>query len=320
MKTKIILLLFILVPLFSFCQGTYKSVLGNGLAKWSILVENEYPLSDEWQTYGDSVINQVKYKKVFGLNGFWPSISSGVPVNNQWRTYIPFSSYDKCLPIFLRESEDKSKIYFFDSERKEEYLIADLNLQKGDTFNLPKYAILSPFYSSQNTPFDIVDSVYYKNGLKHVQFGNIRLKSYAQDEKFTFIEGVGSNAGVIYAWNNHPFAGWGAIINCFSNDSMFYKNNNTNYDCGYIWYDDIKQIHKNDYKINYYYNKIIISFKESINFKAMIFNCQGKLIFCENKFNSNILEINKDGLANGLNLLRIYNADNKECKSLKIII
>ena len=320
MKTKLILLFCMQISLLSFGQGNYKSVFGNGLAKWSILVENESPLSDEWQTYGDSIINQLKYKKVYGLNRFSPSISSSIPVNNQWRTYIPFSTHDKYLPIFLRESEDKSKIYFFDSERKEEYLIADFNLQKGDTFYLPKYAILSPFYSYQNTPFDIVDSVYYKNGLKHVQFGTIKLKSYSPIEKFTFIEGVGSNAGVMYAWDNHPFAGWGALLNCFSNDSLFYKNSNINFDCGYIGYNDIKENHNIDFKINYSYNKIIISFEEVERRNIEIFDCQGKTIFKKNNGSTNSLEINKEALTTGIYLLKIRSSNNSLVRLVKIII
>jgi hypothetical protein len=314
----LIVLAGIIVNLNNYAQP-YKSVFGNGLAKWSISVENEYPLSDEWQTYGDTIINQLNYKKVYGLNGFIPCTTS-IPVNEQWRTFISFSSFDKCFPIYLRESDNNSKIYFYDSQTNKESLVADFSLQKGDTFYLPKNVNLSPFINSSNTPYDIVDSIYYKDGLKYIQFGLIQLKLYNINQKFTFIEGVGTNAGVMYVWENHPFAGWGAMLNCFSNNSIFYKNESVNFSCGYVGFDNIANNQYVDYKINYINNKIIISFEESGNRIIELFDCQGKLHLHETNQFSHSFEINKYELSKGLYLLKITNQSSYSFHTIKILI
>ena len=67
-------------------------------------------------------------------------------------------------------------------------LAFDFSLQVGDTFDITNVWGLVP------DSLWIVDSIYYENGKKHIQF-----KAYiVSGERFTFIEGVGCNLGVIY--------------------------------------------------------------------------------------------------------------------------
>jgi hypothetical protein len=93
------------------------------------------------------------------------------------------------IPGFLREDSILGKAWFFDTYSNMEYLVMDLSLNLGDTFNLYDF-------SSVAYPY-IVDSVFYVNGKKHVRI-NAWSSLCGPYEQITFIEGSGTTAGFTY--------------------------------------------------------------------------------------------------------------------------
>lgn len=71
-----------------------------------------------------------------------------------------------------------------------EYLVMDLSLEIGDDFLVHE--------SFGETDLAIVDSIYFDSGLKYVR---TTYQHWNNDEKLTFIEGVGTNYGLAYMHN-----------------------------------------------------------------------------------------------------------------------
>jgi hypothetical protein len=207
---KIFLLLSIVFIKLSSTYGygqTYLSCFGLNKTQWTEIVQNEYPMSFVLSIHQDTTIDGTKYK------------------------FLDYS-------FALRQDSLNSKLYVLNKEySNEEYLIMDLTLNKGDTFKLKNP--LMPEYI-------VVDSVYYLKERKIVQFNYFLWSNYkGNDEKFKFIEGIGSNMGITYPFdiNNHNYP----YLLCYQNDtynyiSSYYKS------CDYI-YDGIKNIQPPNIKI-----------------------------------------------------------------------
>lgn len=93
------------------------------------------------------------------------------------------------LPGFVREDTVQGKAWFYDTYNNSEYLVMDLTLNLGDTFNI---------YNSSNVanPF-LVDSIYYASNKKHVRL-NAWTNMCSLEEPITFIEGSGTTASFSY--------------------------------------------------------------------------------------------------------------------------
>lgn len=144
----------------SFSQN-YQSLFGDTSTTWDIIPHGycDAICSQTIIVGGDTIISSNTYKIISGLSGF------------------------------VREDTIQGKAWFYDTDNNTEYLVMDLGLTLGDTFNL---------YDYNNIPTSfIVDSVYFVNSLKHV-----RLDAWTMmcglNEKITFIEGSGTTASFNY--------------------------------------------------------------------------------------------------------------------------
>jgi hypothetical protein len=57
--------------------------------------------------------------------------------NESWKKYIPnWNPWELFYweHYYIRESADASKLYLYNAQENEEYLISDISLQKGDEF------------------------------------------------------------------------------------------------------------------------------------------------------------------------------------------
>ena len=122
--------------------------------------------TDSLVTDSDTVVNGLTYKKIIYYNLSGP----------EWN-----------LMGFLREDTTSGKAWYFMNIDTNERLIVDMGLTLDDTF-----MIYSPFL----TGAAIVDSVYTISGRKHIRL-NIYVE-FSNDTKLTFIEGIGTNAGIDY--------------------------------------------------------------------------------------------------------------------------
>jgi hypothetical protein len=162
-------------------NAQYQSLFGTPQTSWNVTgADLGYTQSDSLAVEKDTLINGMSYKKVVYYR--W--------TGNEYKSYEDING--EPYLGFIREDTQQGKAWFFNSYDTAEKLIMDLGLQIGDMFYME---------SSWNSPggnYPVI-AVWNQNGRKHVQVdflldscgGNI-------NQKLTFIEGVGTNAGITY--------------------------------------------------------------------------------------------------------------------------
>ena len=166
MKKKILLVLFILISFNTYSQDSFHPVLAKDTCQWSI---PRLSLDEFWM---DTIWALKESEDTFLLALKTPHENARI--------------YGK-----LYSSLSNDKLFFMDLESHESIMIMDLSLVVGDTFT-----IYDEYSQARNL---IVDSIYYDDGKKHIQFDDeIGLPSYSYfyiHPKKCCIEGVGPNWG-----------------------------------------------------------------------------------------------------------------------------
>jgi hypothetical protein len=94
---------------------------------------------------------------------------------------------------YVREDSLSGKVWVFNEEANKDFFVMDLSLSKGDSFKIQ--------YSLSDSVFTHVDTVFIKDGLKHIVFKDWWIQICSGSENLEFIEGTGTNAGFFYS--NH---------------------------------------------------------------------------------------------------------------------
>jgi len=185
----------VLIPFsFSYSQNYFPLVEENN--EWNVLNQYYIPIpmpqvyyTETFKLSGDTLIEDEMYMKLF-----------------MSEEEDPFTwNYIGAL------REDQQKVWYFPENSYSESLLYDFNLQQGDTVNF----LYEPM---------VVDSVVYKpiNGTdrKHIFF------SYYGISEFTefWIEGIGSNRGVVYGGTALFVGGWYYILCKSENNELVYMN------------------------------------------------------------------------------------------------
>ena len=232
-------------------------------------------------------------------------------LTHDYKIFISSLSGDK---YFLRSETDSSKIYQYIDER--EYLVMDLNLSLGDTFNI--------YYRPEITVDEIVvDSVFTINNKKHIRF-NFLVNAIA-NEKLEFIEGVGTNIGLFY---QHCFLSefdqrWYLLcsykdgINNYKNQSEIFKDK-----CNVNELLKINLINK-PHDVSLFPNPV----KDLLNVKISnscsdkyiidLIDFNGRQILSQQYF-ANEIQINISNLSKGVYLLKIRD-ENNNLRCLKFV-
>lgn len=291
MKTKLILVFCLLISLLSFGQGNYKSFIHSGITKWLYYSPQDGCMIEEVDAYGDTIINQITYKKLWDI--YFVPQPPYINVNQQWRDYSQFVGLTN---FFIRQSNDSSKLYLLDGNNNVEYLVADMNLKVGDEFIFPKLGS------------DTVESIIYENGLKRILFKNFN----AAWDNLAFIEGIGINRNFfrLMAYGSYP-----TILVCYSNSSFFFNTQA----CGCID-TKIEEIDADTYKIKKLSDLVEISFDRIAQRTWEVFDIYGRGMQKSSGVNQQSIQLPITGFRRGIYLLRIYNLDNKEYRSLKITL
>lgn len=159
-KSKIFLIVLIAIANHSFAQS-YESIFGTESTEWNVILFGacDYIVSHSVLANGDTTIEQNNYKIIEGLGGF------------------------------LREDTVLGKVWFYNEHLEKEYLVMNLDLNLKDTFDIYNW-------SGEAIHFT-VDSVYYRNDLKHIRI-NASTIMCSFEERITFIEGSGTTASFNY--------------------------------------------------------------------------------------------------------------------------
>jgi hypothetical protein len=284
-----------------------------------------FPYSREIFAAGDTVISGITYRNMKEDGSFYDLEET----NTKWINHIPDLSisheweFSNC---YIRESNDASQLYILDTFQNKEYLISDLNLQKGDAFKIPEvYRDLIHIREDSVA----VDSVYMKDGLKHVQldytFGTW-FSGIEESNKLTFIEGIGPNIGLISMSN----IGIYQLVNCFQNQSQFYKSElmygHYLYEllpcpCGYMEWNAIQTISSNDdYVLQIEDNQIKIHFSTDKNSQVCIYDISGRLHYKRDSHSGEDVTVSTTPFPKGIYLLKVLSKNNNQINIHKIIL
>ncbi|MDR2056791.1 MAG: T9SS type A sorting domain-containing protein [Dysgonamonadaceae bacterium] len=304
MKKNLLFMGLLLLAVMFVKAQPYQRCLDDGIVKWSFIrdVIDHGPGSVEMAAYGDTLINGFLYKKLF-IDYFDDHLVDEDNIN--WKNYIPPLSY-LSEHSYIRESEDASQLFIYSTFWNKEYLISDLNLQVGESFLTYGGTTLT------------VDSVYIKDGLKHV-----RLACYEWGSvPVIFMEGVGPSAW--YALEMQ-FTSDVLLLNCFQNQTFFYKNEFLDYGgscpCGYNTPEnDIKTVIHQACNLQVKNENIEIHFSLQGNRLISIYDIGGRL-HSEQKFSSGTSAIIPvASFPKGMYLLKITDWDKKQVDIHKFIL
>jgi hypothetical protein len=280
MKTLITLFFGLLISGLIYSQDYYPIVQENN--EWNVL-QVIYPGGNPWDTtywtmtykfYGDTMISEQSYKKVY-------KSEEEIPINWEYEGAI---------------REEEQKVWYFPKFGNGETKIYDFTMNIGDTVTF----LFEPM---------VVDSIISEeiNGedRRHIYF------SYPDFSPFKecWIEGIGSNRGILQSGTAMFVGGWTWFLCMSENGELIYMN--PNYNSCHLISTDIEET--DNFLIEVYpnpaYDKINIKNTANIKIESIsITDLKGQKIL---EFEKNKTELNLSGISTGIYLLMV-NYENGE--------
>ena len=317
MKKLIFILCFLLASYMTYGQKSYKPCLDEERTKWSIIGDllDWGKSSFDLMAYRDTIINGLSYKRIYEEYNYELKFED---TNTIWKDRIDYTGESE--KYFIRESEDASKLYVYNAYSQKEYLVSDMNLEVGDKFLVPELWRNYWFLNYKDTL--VVDSVYKQDGLKHIRFYQQEIFQapifpFDYSCPTIFIEGIGPNIGI--------FSDFAAplmqVVNCFQNQSLYYKNESVPYPCGYRDNPDAvnKVFSGKEYSVKVNENNIEVYSSVNEPFQVILFDLSGRV--CYNQ----AFPAMHNGLiprffSPGVYLLKIAAENKSQSQVLKIIL
>ena len=298
-----------------YAQESYKRCLDGEKIRWTFL-ENAIDRADisrEFIAYGDTLINNAIYKKIYENDLFYINFYNNIKTDEDWITENWDNNRNEISPyhnVFIRESEDASKLYIlYDYYTSKEYLVSDLSLQEGDEFQIP---------ASWGGQFVLVDSVYVKNGLKHVQL-DYEVNLVYEWGKLTFVEGVGPNVFFM-----HPDIYGNSATHCFQNQIGFYQMELKSFEdfpCGYcVPYASIEKNLAKEYDLIIEENRITLDFYNQKDRQISIYDISGQLKYNRDFSLEKNITISRSSFQKGIYILKILDKKDSKLMINKIVL
>ena len=297
----------------------YKSVLGDSIAEWYILqamfdgcdgrTGNYTIATEDTVILSDTIYNIYRCNEMYsdvGCGGF-----QGFPDD--------FRNYDK----YIRESDDRSKLYFRTSLSNTEILLMDLNLEVGDTVDTKTWIWDGVSY---NDTAIVVDSVYYHNDMKHIRtnYYTSFKRPYTSDniyDTLKFIEGIGPSFGITYI-PSVMLAGNGSYFTytviCYYRDEISeYRKIPNEWSCYVRWWMNINDVDNISATIypNPIKDKVFITNLTAEEHTIKIISQMGIVVKCITTYGSEI-EIDLKELPSGVYNIVITNSNGLTTKKI----
>ena len=287
MKTLITLFFGLTISVLIYSQNYYPIVQENN--EWNVL-QVIYPgTGNPWdtiywtQTYkltGDTIISEQTYKKVY-------LSEEEIPTNWEYEGGI---------------REEEEKVWYFSKYGNGETIIYDFTIEVGDTITyLPQPLV--------------VDSINYReiNGEDRKHF----YLSYLEIPYTEFwIEGIGSNYGILSSGGGMGIGGWTWFLCMSENGELIYMNPNYN-SCHLIstGFEEIKnsiiQVYPNPTQ-----DKIKIANIDNIQIESIsLVNLKGQNV---REFEKNKTDLDLTGILTGIYLLKLTHANGEILKKIMI--
>ncbi len=297
----------------------YKSVLGDSIAEWYVLqamfdggdgrTGNYTIATEDTVILSDTIYNIYRCDEMYsevGCGGF-----QGFPGD--------FRNYDK----YMRESDDRSKLYFRTSLSNTEILLMDLNLEVGDTVDTKTWIWDGVSY---NDTAIVVDSVYYHNDMKHIRtnYYTSFKRPYTSDniyDTLKFIEGIGPSFGITYipsvmlAVNGSYFT---YTVICYYRDEISeYRKIPNEWSCYVRWWMNINDVDNISATIypNPIKDKVFITNLTAEEHTIKIISQMGIVVKCITTYGSEI-EIDLKELPSGVYNIVITNSNGLTTKKI----
>ena len=297
----------------------YKSVLGDSIAEWYVLqamfdggdgrTGNYTIATEDTVILSDTIYNIYRCDEMYsevGCGGF-----QGFPGD--------FRNYDK----YIRESDDRSKLYFRTSLSNTEILLMDLNLEVGDTVDTKTWIWDGVSY---NETAIVVDSVYYHNDMKHIRtnYYTSFKRPYTSDniyDTLKFIEGIGPSFGITYipsvmlAVNGSYFT---YTVICYYRDEISeYRKIPNEWSCYVRWWMNINDVDNISATIypNPIKDKVFITNLTAEEHTIKIISQMGIVVKCITTYGSEI-EIDLKELPSGVYNIVITNSNGLTTKKI----
>ena len=297
MKSKLTFLLFVSLTFHTYAQETetYKSFLHSGVVKWLYFMPADACGMNEFSAYGDTIINQLEYKIMwYSANYIFDQNESDI--NQKWLTGNILSSKSH---MFIRQSDDSSKLYVYDSYRKEEYLVVDMTLKEGDEFYFPSIGT------------EIVESVKYENGLKTIYF---KTNDNLYVQNLVFVESIGPNVDF---WYLNTYTILSTSLVCYSRFSFLY--NTSPYLCACL-VNKTREVAKSELHYKLVDEIIEIQLNDLSSSYWEMYDYLGKVVRRAEFANESVLRISTTGLNRGLYLIRLYESGKDSSVTLKVLL
>ncbi len=223
---------------------------------------------------GDTIIGDVRYMKIMG------TLNDGYP------------------HLFTVLREEDGKVWKRHLNTSEETLLYDFTASVGDTLCFGEPGASFVLDSISMVQIGDVDRRKFWFGLEYDGLGNPRAKE-------TWVEGIGSDFGLLWSGYYGVYDGWHCLL-CFHQYGELVWQNPEYNTCSYP-YDAVEE--NKDSEISVYPNpvrdRVVIEGIEAV--EIQVYNTLGQVVKSER--NSN--EISVEGLAEGVYLVRIMDAEGK---------
>jgi hypothetical protein len=287
MKTLITLFFGLTISGLIYSQSYYPIVQENN--EWNVL-QVIYPgTGNPWdtiywtQTYkltGDTIISEQTYKKVY---------LSEEEITTNWE-------YEGGI------REEEEKVWYFSKYGNGETILYDFTIEVGDTITyLPQ-------------PF-VVDSINYReiNGEDRKHF----YLSYLEIPYTEFwIEGIGSNYGILSSGGGMGIGGWTWFLCMSENGELIYMN--PNYNSCHLISTGIEEMNNSIIQVypNPTHDKIKIKNTENIKIESIsIIDLKGKKII---EFGKNQTDLDLSGISTGIYLLKLTHENGEVIRKIMI--
>jgi hypothetical protein len=196
-------------------QG-FKSFFGQESTEWyGIIGDYDFTNSYVLRSRNDTIIDGLRYK-IF-----------------DFYTIVTYNGYDEFLDpylnLFMREDSTVGKLWCRYPEESEEFLIADMSLNVGDTFKIKNIE-----YSGYSYSYYYVQDVI-TSGSDLI----LELKNAINGETIHFIEGIGCDNLFHYTRTS----AYSSILCCYHDETMVYHKQGYN-EC-YITWENLDEIANN---------------------------------------------------------------------------
>ncbi len=320
MKTKLIIFLSLFISVLN--AQTFKSYFGKEYNKWYILYDGKVcPNTFNYLTCANrtTIIDGKTYQLLFEMYETLNDTINSVPANTLSNQY-------------LREDSVSGRLYYrytinsdYGTSYSPEILVSDMSLHVGDSIQLNVTDTNLSLWNNlklstyDNKYYAMVDSVYFKDGLKHVRTSALFYSDYSNmfekpKTALTFIEGVGSNVSPILDYNRFAYMSDISKLMCNVQDNITTHFNISGLcklylNCDGVG-DGVRETKDNhEFLLTLSYREIKIKFSSTFSGSVRLIQSTGLVIYETPFVNATEHIINAQNLQSGVYILQIINSN-----------